>query len=466
MVITEQKIKKENSNKTNFNRARFSDNYKYIIDSSGKRVEFNDPRIVYVEPAARNYYGKRLIENYYKVHGKNIRFVDDTDNDTFQYAKKICSGRECVPTLAIAGGILKDVYENRSKNEITIYRNALEQEGPCQNGGWPALWDIFSKRLKIENVIFCASLGKKGKWMGLKFSFLEAQVILYILGHILTEAENTLHICAKNPEEALLKFEKTTNKLFGKVKNLRRSIKKGLIEWAKEISKIPLKTNVEDTPKVLIFGGLNLLFIHYPFEDYFLKNGIIPKVIDLTEGTYWIIYEWFMRYNFEIGRLKSKKQLNLAGLIYSLLFKRHKYDALKAIFAKIVMVYLDFKIKKIRKIIGKTGFLCDEKISFKKLIEESREYISCFVFNETLITTGRFIQSIKSGHFDGLINLGSFNCQPAMNSQAIIRPLANKSNIPYAAIDSEGPWISTNQLRLLETISVQAKRFRKEKKIC
>ncbi len=54
--------------------------------------------------------------------------------------------------------------------------------------------------------------------------------------------------------------------------------------------------------------------------------------------------------------------------------------------------------------------------------------------------------------------MGSFNCQPAMNSQAIIRPLANKCNIPYASIDCEGPWISTNQRRLLETIAVQAKR--------
>ena len=50
-----------------------------------------------------------------------------------------------------------------------------------------------------------------------------------------------------------------------------------------------------------------------------------------------------------------------------------------------------------------------------------------------------------------------------MNSQAIIRPLANKSDIPYAAIDCEGPWISTNQRRLLETIAIQAKRVRKEK---
>ncbi len=50
-----------------------------------------------------------------------------------------------------------------------------------------------------------------------------------------------------------------------------------------------------------------------------------------------------------------------------------------------------------------------------------------------------------------------------MNSQAIIRPLANKSEIPNAAIDCEGPWLSSNQKRLLETIAVQAKRLRRKK---
>ena len=41
--------------------------------------------------------------------------------------------------------------------------------------------------------------------------------------------------------------------------------------------------------------------------------------------------------------------------------------------------------------------------------------------------------------------------------------MQSKNDIPYAAIDCEGPWISTNQRRLLETISIQAKRVREKK---
>ena len=110
---------------------------------------------------------------------------------------------------------------------------------------------------------------------------------------------------------------------------------------------------------------------------------------------------------------------------------------------------------------GKSGLLFDSYVEIDKLLEEGHRHASVNSMTETPQIVGRFLYSLKEQIFDGLINLGTFNCQPAMNSQAIIRPLANKSEVPYAAIDYEGLWISSNQKRLLETIAVQAIRLRK-----
>ena len=107
----------------------------------------------------------------------------------------------------------------------------------------------------------------------------------------------------------------------------------------------------------------------------------------------------------------------------------------------------------------------DKHISFDKIAAAGHKYVSYNGFNETAVTTGRYIHAVRNNLFDGLINVGSFNCQPAMNSQAIIRPLANKNNMPYAAVDCEGPWLSANQVRLLEAVAIQAKRKRQEKLI-
>ena len=127
------------------------------------------------------------------------------------------------------------------------------------------------------------------------------------------------------------------------------------------------------------------------------------------------------------------------------------------------MDFLNTQCEMFRRIMGKSGLLFDSHANFVDLFEEGNKYVTSNSMTETPLITGRFLHSVKKGIYDGLINLGTFNCQPAMNSQAIIRPLANKYEIPYAAIDCEGPWISTTQQRLLETIAVQAIRVREYK---
>ena len=62
--------KKLDSAKSEFQQARFSDEYDYIIDSNGNRVEYDDPRIVYIEPHPTDIYAKKLVEHYYELCGK------------------------------------------------------------------------------------------------------------------------------------------------------------------------------------------------------------------------------------------------------------------------------------------------------------------------------------------------------------------------------------------------------------
>ena len=124
---------------------------------------------------------------------------------------------------------------------------------------------------------------------------------------------------------------------------------------------------------------------------------------------------------------------------------------------------IDSLQKKFREMMRKSGLLFDTHIPFPHIMEQGHRYVSCNGFTETTITTGRYVCSVSDGLYDGYINLGSFNCQPAMNAQAIIRPLANAGTVPYVALDCEGPWISANQQRLLEAVAVQAKRRYKER---
>lgn len=443
--------------------ARISEDHKDIIDSDGLKVEFDDPRIVYVNPEPRNPYGRRLVINLFEKYNRKIRISEETDVSILQYAKKICSGRECLASVGIAGAVLKDISEYRSEDEIIIYRTPIDNHGPCQNGAWPALWDIFSQRLNLKNVIFCAFPKYTNGYLGLNRDLLAWENLNFILGQYLIEARNALQCVAENKEIALEKFEDITSDFITNIKEEKKTLNTGLIRWAREVSKIPLKATVEETPKVLIFGGLNLMFDHYPVEEFFLEKGIIPKVVDIVETMSLILAESSIRYGFKKGYITPKEQYNSKLYTAEDLVEDDQKEVIRARRNRSALDFLNSQCKTFRKQMRKSGLLFDPFIGFIDLFEKGSEYVSSNSLSETPIIVGRFLHSIEEDIYDGLVNMGTFNCQPAMNSQAIIRPLVNKVDIPYAAIDCEGPWISTNQRRLLETIAIQAKRVRKKK---
>jgi predicted nucleotide-binding protein (sugar kinase/HSP70/actin superfamily) len=278
-----------------------------------------------------------------------------------------------------------------------------------------------------------------------------------LLGDLFTEAQLTLKCLAQDRKSAMQTFDDEFNRFIECFKEGDKAIKPALSQWAEGMAAIPLSTPVEKTPKVLIFGGLNLLFVHEPVTDYFLKQGIIPKLVDFNEGACWIESEDIARFGFKRGLTNPEDQLANSPRI------KDGPGALTARKSKIGLLFIDSVQKQYREIMQKSGLLFDEHIPFASLAAAGHKYVSYNAFTESSTTVGRYICSVESGLYDGLVNLGSFNCQPAMNSQAIIRPLANKNNIAYAALDCEGPWISTNQRRLLESIAVQAKRVKAEK---
>lgn len=446
---------------TEFTTARLQDGY--IIDSDGHRVDFNDNRIVYVLPEPRNSYGIRLVKDLYASYNKNVRVSKETDASTLNYGKKICSGRECLACVAIAGEVLKDINENRSEDEITIYTTPIDQDGPCQNGAWPVLWDTFMKRLKLKNVLFYQIPSYYNNYLGLTKDLIAQEKLNFVIGQYIIEARNALRCTAEHEYSAMKTFEELTDQFIESVRLKEKTIKTGLLRWAKEVAKIPLKAKVEETTKVLIFGGLNLMFDHYPIEEFFLKRGIITKVIDVSEGMTLLLCENTIKFGLKKGLITPKEQFDESLINFNDLNEEEQKQVAKAKRSRNMINFIDTQCKVYRRIMGKSGLLFDSYVEIDKLMEAGNKYASANSMTETPQIVGRFLYSLKEKIYDGLINLGTFNCQPAMNSQAIIRPLANKSEIPYAAVDCEGPWIASNQLRLLETIAVQARRLRKQK---
>ncbi|GAX59163.1 activator of 2-hydroxyglutaryl-CoA dehydratase [Candidatus Scalindua japonica] len=446
-------------NDLEFKQARFTENYQHIIDSDNKRIKLNDPRITHVITYDFNHYSKLMMKGIFNRYGVNCRINDKTSAEIIQYGKKMCSGRECFPFIAITGFVLKDLYENRREDEITLCVN-LNMEGPCQYGSWPAIGEVFVKKLNLKNFMFSTQWLPENKNLGLKRMHSIEIIRAIILGHFLEEAKNALICVAQNKESALSVFDKETDRLVEYIKSNKHFIP-ALKEWAIKMAEIPRKISLEEMPKVLIIGGLNLLFVHYPVSEFFLEQGVIPKVVDFTEGILWLFSKPVLNFSLQRGVSDLKEQFSFTSIAkgaLTSLFNGNRKNAFNALQNRITMAFIEKEMKRLRKIMLTSNLMFDVHIPFLDIIQEGNKHISYNAFSETPVTTGRYICSIKTGVYDALINLGCFNCQPAMNAHAIVRPLANKNDIPYAALDVEGPTISTNQRRLLETIAIQAKR--------
>ncbi len=441
--------------------ARLSKNKDCIIDSNGQSVEYSDPRIVHVYLPDASSYAKRLQIKIYEKHERKIRLSQDTDKEILHLSRRLCSGRECVPMVANAGSAIKDILKYREEDEITLYLT-LDDPGSCQHAAWPIAWETFAKRLDLRDAIYGIWPIPSNQNLGMGPGFPLELVSSFILGDLFDEAETALKCLAKDKTGAVELFNAAFERFSLSFKKDTTATKPALECWTQEVSSIPLKASLETTPKVLIFGGLNVQFVHYPVTDYFICEGVIPKINNISEGLLWLMSQRVMRYGLSKGFISPLEQFSIPRLEKLSSETGDKMAAL-AKMSRLMMSAIEENIEEYRKIMEKSGLLYDTHVPFVEMIEKGHNHATYNGFTETPITTGRYLCAVEDDIFDGLINLGSFNCPPAMNSQATIRPIANKNDMPYAAIDCEGPWLSSNQKRLLETIATQAKRRRLKK---
>jgi len=275
-----------------------------------------------------------------------------------------------------------------------------------------------------------------------------------LLGDLFEEARNALTIAAQDSPSALQDFDRAFDRFAEYLKVSTDPLDQLLTSWVEKMKRIPLAREVGSVTKVLIIGGLNLMFVHQPVSAYLLEQRIVPKVVDVADGACWVESEDTIRLGFKSGYMTPDEQFAFKPA------RDDRASALKIRKSRLGVKMIESRLLRFRAVMGETGLLFDRHHRYADIISAGHPYASGNSFTETTATVGRFILSSKDGIYSGFINLGAFNCQPAMNAQAILRFLSGRNDQPYIAIDCEGPWLSTSQRRLLETLSVRAKRHR------
>ncbi|MDD2735544.1 MAG: hypothetical protein PHF56_16535 [Desulfuromonadaceae bacterium] len=447
-------------------RAVFSPDFKSVITSEGEQVALDDPRVAHVWPTDMTPYGLEYIRHFYENRGMRCRVASRTSPDTLNSAKGLSNGRECIPVVAMLGEVYEDLTTKRREDEITIYY-IFYGPGPCQHGGWILMFDTFLERMKLKNVIFMAAATPMNNYLGNGYLWSFLLTLGYAMGDIMDEAENTIRVLAKDPQRALPAFKEACGKALKSASRGYVAIEPALREWAAAVRDIELKMPLEEAPKVLISGGGNIFWLHYPVTDYFVERGIVPKLAESTEFMYFAERTMVTMNNFQIGKGPADQGFKLDGI-----FERqvgHRASPAEKAEGEIALDVMsrswmtEHFIKWLRSIAVTSGALFDDTEEFEEVFQAGSHIINPVCINESCSLLGKLLTVAKSEVYDGIVSMRVFNCPIAGGTTAILSATANEMEMPFAAIDVEGPSISANQKRLLETVAVQAVRNRSRK---
>ena len=428
----------------------------YVVTGAGRRLSLEGPEVVHVSLADGPRFVSDIMAGFYASMGWNWTFTPNTTAETLQYAKRVCSGRECLPFLAMLGKAVK-YLETRVPGEVTVFQ-LLDQEGPCQVGAWHHAATILLERLGEQNALVAWPTANNN-YLGRGNRFGAMKVAAFILGDVMTEIRSALRCLAKDRAAALA--------LLDEVEGLIAASRQGLLATERELRRaahslasVPLQSPVEDSPRVLLFGGVNRIFVDGPVKEFFEDRGILTKTTEMSEFICFVQAEDIVRLGFSHGYLAPAEQCSMSALVSELLSDHDRSAAVRAVTARMRIGFTEMIDQRWRGIAAESGLLFSTYVPFAEVEREGHKRISLNGFTEAPITVGRYAALLKSGGFDGYINIGAFNCAPANTASAVIHALSLRTDTPYAVIESDGDCITTGQLRQLETVAVQCRRRR------
>jgi predicted nucleotide-binding protein (sugar kinase/HSP70/actin superfamily) len=396
-----------------------------------------------------------MTANLYGTFGWKAITTPDMTFETLQKARLVCSGRECLPFLAMTGKVIQ-YLESRPEGEFTVF-HLLDQEGPCQNGSWHDALPIIVERLGKTDAV--------GVWPTIRNNYLGggdraalAMAAACIAGDLMNEVCSSLRCLAVDSEAALSLFAELEKELLNAGKGGLLGTERELRAIAKRLAGVPMRSPPERWPKVLLFGGINRIFVDEPVRDFFEERGILAKTNDILEFLSLLEFEWIKRAGLSHGHTSPASHYSVPTILGDLMRPAVRDSSRVALRARLHCQVMEMLEKRWRDIMTKSGLLFTPRVPFRKLVQQGHDLVPCNSQTEATCTLGRYFTALDANSFNGYVNIGAFNCVPSNTASAIINVLSKHIDVPYAMVETDGTALTPSQIRQLETVAAQCLR--------
>jgi predicted nucleotide-binding protein (sugar kinase/HSP70/actin superfamily) len=381
--------------------------------------------------------------------GINAEAMPVPDIHTLQLARNHASGKECLPSHLVLGSALKYLASEKYRKDETYIIFVPTTTGPCRTGQYFVFYENLFKDLRLENVVvFTLDSDNSYNELGTEFSRYAWWAV--IVSDYLKDIETSLRTCAAEPAKAMATYDELWHKMIGVAEQNITQVLPVLKDISKDISKIPLKKNMKDCPKVLIVGEIYVRRDDFSVDEliqHFSKRGIIAKVSSVAE---WVYYCDFVRH-YEI-----KKRLSLLPWYRRLPAKDFK----DLINWKIEHAYKHNVDKKVHEILAPTVLIPDSPHNMQEIMRNTeKHFVSHELYSEISVSVGAAATAMMDG-YSGIVNISPFACLIGRVIEGLLTPWARERKYPAISIEIDGNLLPPNVLSKLEIFMLNVMRFK------
>ena len=171
--------------------------------------------------------------------------------------------------------------KTRPRGEVTVF-HILDQEGPCQNGAWHDAASIIFERFG-ETDALVAWPTAKNNYLDKGDRFGAMKVAAFILSDVMAEVRSALRCLARDRGTALTILDDLERRLIAASQGGLWPAERELRRAVKRLANVPLRAPIESSPRVLLLGGINRIFVDGPVRDFFEQRGILTKTTEMSE---------------------------------------------------------------------------------------------------------------------------------------------------------------------------------------
>lgn len=374
----------------------------------------------------------------FRAGGVDAEALPESDDESLDIGRKICSGKECVPFTLTTGDMIKKIKSEGFDPQRSAFFMPTAS-GPCRFGQYQKVQKYFLRDMGVDIPLFSPD-ADEGYDGNIFQNSVRVRRDLW-RGLLITDILTKLQLSTRPYENNKGETDRTYTELLDEAVAIIDKDSGGLFDFVWKVRDRFATIDITKTERPVI----GLVGEIYMRSHAYGNQNVIGRV-EALGGEVWLAtiseWVWYCTERYFHNSKKDKKYLDVAKAYMQDKIQRKDERKLYEPFAG-MLVHM-------------------EETPIEELYEHTKPYMEPTFEGEAILSIGKAIEYTNSG-MAGLINVMPFSCLPGTVVSALSAKVRKDLNsIPWLNLDYDGVEETNSQTRI-EAFMFQAEKFRSQR---